>query len=166
MSLPHLTEADPATESPPNTPPILAPVTATTSHINNQQVKPPFPTRTIKTKAYLRKHPTTESPPSTPPILTPVTAATSHTNNLNQQVKPPFPTRTLTSKAHLRKRTKSTTSLVPLQLNAKTTIPPPTPPKMEYFCRDLRGKKHDIKELRKLRNKSVLKGMKFMKKFL
>jgi len=37
---------------------------------------------------------------------------------------------------------------------------------MTYFCRDLKGKKHDIKELRKLRNKSVLKGMKFMKKFL
>ena len=29
---------------------------------------------------------------------------------------------------------------------------------MTYFCRDLKGKKHDIKELRKLRNKSVLKG--------
>ena len=37
---------------------------------------------------------------------------------------------------------------------------------MNYFCRDLRGKRHDIVELRKLRNQSVLRGMNFMRKFL
>ena len=33
-------------------------------------------------------------------------------------------------------------------------------------CKDLRGKRYDIKEFREKRNKAVLKGMKYMKKFL
>jgi hypothetical protein len=33
-------------------------------------------------------------------------------------------------------------------------------------CRDLRGKRYDIKEFRERRNRAVLKGMKYMKKYL
>ena len=37
---------------------------------------------------------------------------------------------------------------------------------MVYYARDLRGRRHDIKALRVRRTKSVLKGMRFMRKFL
>ena len=33
-------------------------------------------------------------------------------------------------------------------------------------CKDMSGKRYDIKELREKRNKAVLKGMKYMRKFL
>ena len=34
------------------------------------------------------------------------------------------------------------------------------------MCRDTKGKRYDIKEFREKRNKAVLKGMKYMKKYL
>ena len=39
-------------------------------------------------------------------------------------------------------------------------------PSMAYYCRDMRGKKHDIRALRKLRHRGVLKGMRWMRNFL
>lgn len=44
--------------------------------------------------------------------------------------------------------------------------PASQPPPMVYYARDLRGRRHDIKALRVRRTKSVLKGMRFMRKFL
>ena len=105
--------------------------------------------------------PQPEQPESEPPIkqLKTTTPTPLPSNKLHSHTTIPAILPTNTIKTKLRKRAKPSKPLLPIPIKSK-------PKKMEYFCRDLKGKKHDIKELRKLRNKSVLKGMKWMKKFL
>ena len=51
-------------------------------------------------------------------------------------------------------------------LNSRQTRPASVPQPMVYYARDIRGRRHDIKKLRVRRNKAVLKGMRFMRRFL
>jgi hypothetical protein len=138
------------------TTPITTPITASNEPMPLLQLPQlSYSTTTIQ--------PQPEQPESEPPITQLKTTTPTPTplpsNKLHSHTTIPAILPTNTIKTKLRKRAKPSKPLLPIPIKSK-------PKKMEYFCRDLKGKKHDIKELRKLRNKSVLKGMKWMKKFL
>ena len=103
------------------------------------------------------QEPATNTPPLTPPIPSKTMSCVNSTK-LRKRAK------IYQTQSHKLKRT--TKLLQPVQTKVTKLSNTTVPSKMRYFCRDLKGKKHDIKELRKLRNKAVLKGMKWMKKFL